>query len=75
MGWNEQLRAQHQNNNCQDRLVLRSAPHVLRRRRYSHAAWLKANGKPKIATSNFVCTSAHSEAGLGACIFTNLQGC
>ena len=34
MGWNEQLRAQHQNNNCQDRLVLRSAPHVLRRGRY-----------------------------------------
>ena len=34
MGWNEQLRAQHQNNNCQDSLVLRSAPHVLRRGRY-----------------------------------------
>ena len=33
MGWNEQLRAQHQNNNCQERLVLRSAPHVLRRGR------------------------------------------
>ena len=28
----------HQNNNCQDRLVLRSAPHVLRRGRYVYVA-------------------------------------
>ena len=32
--WNEQLRAQHQNNSDLDKLVLRSAPHVFRPDRY-----------------------------------------
>ena len=35
MEWNEQLRAQHRNNNCQDRLVPCSAPHLSRRGHYT----------------------------------------
>ena len=58
MGWNEQLRAQHRNNNCLDRLVLRSAPHVLRLGRYSALLTNSHEHKSAACTACTACTAA-----------------